>query len=74
MPSRIIALEPERKVGSTAGAQAFRRSGHAHSYHAGDDPNLKVRVEGLPDPHRTPQEEPMTVYQLNRNWGDLPET
>ena len=59
VPLRIVALEPERKVGSTAVAQAFRRSGHAHSYHAGNDPYLKFRVEGLPDPYRTPQEEPV---------------
>jgi len=58
--------------GQPRAAQAFRLSGHAHSCLAGDDPNLKVRVEGLPDPHRTPQEEPITVYQLNRNWGAIP--
>jgi hypothetical protein len=47
MPSQNIALEPERKVGSTAVAQAFRRGGHAHSYLTGSDPDLKFRVEGF---------------------------
>ena len=34
-------------MGSTAAAQAYRLDGYAHSCHAGDDPYLKFRVEGL---------------------------
>ena len=58
MPLQIIALEPERKVGSTADNPGFPPQRLCTQLAAGNDPNLKFRVEGLPDLYRTMQEEP----------------
>jgi len=63
MPSRIVALEPERKVGSTAAAQAIRRGGNAHSCLTGDDPYLKFRVEGFQSRIEHNRRSRYTVYQ-----------
>ncbi len=64
MPLRIVALEPERKVGSTVAAQAYRRSGYAHSCLAGDAPDLKFRVEGFQIRIEHRRRSQKLVYQL----------
>jgi len=59
VPSRRIALEPERKVGSTAVSPGFPLARICSQLPAGGDPYLIFKVEGLPETYRTPQEKPI---------------
>ena len=64
MPLRFVALEPERKVGSTAVSPGFPLARICSQLPAGGDPDLRFRVEGLPETHQTPQEKPNMKQEI----------